>query len=70
MIGYAYRTGLLYKKVLIKAKRGRKTHGCRYVSVYLQTRRRIKTQLEVPDDRLSNAVTLSDHCATQIMFIF
>jgi hypothetical protein len=26
----------------------------------LQTRRRIKTQLKVPDDRLSNAVTLCD----------
>ena len=32
-------------------------------------RRHIKTQLEVPDDRLCNAVTLSDKCATQIMLI-
>ena len=30
----------------------------------------IKTQLVVPDNRHCNAVTLSDHCATQIMFIF
>lgn len=33
-------------------------------------RRRIKTQLKVPDDRLGNAVTLSEICATQIMSFF
>ena len=34
-IGYAYGTGLLYKKKLIKAKRGRKTRGYAYVSVFV-----------------------------------
>ena len=31
-----------------------------YVSVYVWSRRCIKTQLEVPDNRLCNVVTLSD----------
>jgi hypothetical protein len=38
--------------------RGEKPHVNRYVSVCLLAAVMIKTQLEVPDDRLGNAVTL------------
>ena len=50
--------------------KGEKPYVCICVSMYIQAAVVIKTQLEVPDDRLCNAVMLSD-CATQIMqFIF
>jgi hypothetical protein len=40
--------------------KGEKPYVCTYVSVYLHTAVIMKTELEVPDDRLCNALTLSD----------
>jgi len=54
-------TSLILKtKYLRKAKRGRNTHGFAHVDVCVETRRCIKTQLVVPDNRHCNAVTLSE----------
>ena len=61
MIGYAYGTDLLYKKVLFKAKRGRKTRGYSMLAYTNRPAVVIKTQLVVPDNRHCNAVTLGDH---------
>ena len=63
-------TRLVYVNQLKKAKRGRNTHGFAYVSVYVETRRCIKTQLEVPDNRLCNCCNASVTCSTQIMLTF
>jgi hypothetical protein len=57
-MGYAYNPFSLCKTIK-KAKRGRNTHGFVYVSVCARTRRCIKTQLEVPDNRLCNCCNAS-----------
>jgi hypothetical protein len=46
--------------------RGEKPHGYAHDSVCAYARRRDKTGLEVPDDRLCNAQTLCD-CEAQMM---
>ena len=49
--------------------RGEKPHGHACDCVCAWTRRRDKTGLEVPDDRLYNALTLCD-CEAQMMLTF
>jgi hypothetical protein len=50
-------------------KKGEKPYVVMYVSVYIITAVVMKTQLEVPDNRLCNVVTLSG-CATQMRKTF
>ena len=50
--------------------KGENPYVSKYVSVYLFAAVVIKTWLEVPDDRLCNAITLSELCNSDNVHFF